>query len=202
LSGNELFKNIFNYNHANLKVDWRYLWLPVFAIMIFNILIADWSFWRELNGSRILFQIFGVLITASIAGVLEEFIFRGALQLGISKLTRNLVLPVVLPALIFGLVHFFNLGDGVLFQSIYAFILGMFFGIHRYANGRLMSLMLAHALINFTGIVSYDLDNFEVAAPEIYQMVLAALVLVPAIISFIGLSLKIKNRQLKRLNSI
>ena len=65
-----------------------------------------------------------------------------------------------------------------------------------------MSLMLAHALINFTGIVSYDLDNFEVAAPEIYQMVLAALVLVPAIISFIGLSLKIKNRQLKRLNSI
>lgn len=58
-----------------------------------------------------------------------------------------------------------------------------------------MPLILAHALINFTGIVSYDLDNFEVAAPEIYQMVLAAFLLVPAIISVIGVFLKIKNSQ-------
>ena len=28
-------KNIFNYNHANLKVDCRYLWLPFFAIKVF-----------------------------------------------------------------------------------------------------------------------------------------------------------------------
>ncbi|MEM9000297.1 MAG: CPBP family intramembrane glutamic endopeptidase [Bacteroidota bacterium] len=100
-----------------------------------------------------------LLLFACLAvGFAEEFIFRGFLQpIFIRKFIskkNGVFLGIFFPAIFFGASHLLNLtvNDNVLqviVQSIYALLIGFFFGVLILKTNRLLPVAITHGLINF-----------------------------------------------------
>ena len=86
-----------------------------------------------------------ILFTCITAGVTEELIFRGYMIPRLSLLFKNDYLPVVLSALCFGALHY---GYKSLHELIFAFLIGIMFGIYYQKYRNIKVLMIAHFLID------------------------------------------------------
>lgn len=96
---------------------------------------------------------FGALFIAGIGPVLEEMVFRGAIMRHLERYGANFA--IVVSAMLFGIYHL------VLFQSIFAFLLGLLLA---YTAGRfsLKWAVLLHALNNSIAVILIYADNMAV----------------------------------------
>ena len=95
-----------------------------------------------------------VVLCSTAPAVYEEVLFRGILVDRLRKNGQTCLRTMVLSALLFALVHLTNItGLGTvstLVQTVYAFVIGLLFAAFRLKGCGLGSLMLVHALIDFT----------------------------------------------------
>jgi len=86
------------------------------------------------------------------AGICEEFVFRGYLQLQFARMSRRVWLGVIASATVFGFSHGYEGWSGMLLIVAY----GALFGVLRLIRGNLRAGMIAHAWHDFlSGMVLY-----------------------------------------------
>ncbi|OFX87395.1 MAG: hypothetical protein A2W99_07065 [Bacteroidetes bacterium GWF2_33_16] len=94
-----------------------------------------------------LLLIFGCLT----AGIVEEFIFRGYLMPRLEILFKHGWVVIVLSAILFGIGHIGNLSlAGVIVPTL----IGLIFSFHYYKYRNIISLMIAHFLIDFASFIT------------------------------------------------
>ena len=90
---------------------------------------------------------FGVLSMAVLAPVLEELLFRGAIQGTLMRTFRNPWVGIVVASLLFGIIHWNPV------QVFYATCLGMGFGWVYYRTGSLLPVILGHSINNSLAVL-------------------------------------------------
>ncbi len=86
------------------------------------------------------------------AGTGEELVFRGYLQMQITKWLGNVPAAILLCALLFGCMHFYQGAEGIILTSS----LGVLYGACAWRMGHLRGVMIAHSLEDITaGLVNY-----------------------------------------------
>ncbi len=91
---------------------------------------------------------FGILSIALLAPILEELLFRGAIQGGLQKSGIRPWTAILVSSLIFGVVHMNPA------QIPFAFLLGMLFGWLYYRTGSLLPGIVGHVLNNSVATAS------------------------------------------------
>jgi len=97
--------------------------------------------------SNILLLIFGCLT----AGIVEELISRGYLMPRLEILFKHGWVVIILSALLFGLEHISNFS---LVGIIVPTLIGLIFSFHYYKYRNIVSLMIAHFLIDFASFIT------------------------------------------------
>lgn len=122
----------------------------VFASMfVFNILAQELGLPDELAETmeQVSNNILGCISIAVLAPILEEVLFRGAIQ-GYLMRKYNPTVGIVVASLIFGLIHMNPI------QVFYAFFLGLIFGWIYYRTRSLMPVVIGHVLNNSLAAIS------------------------------------------------
>ena len=130
------------------EVDTRVLGVSVvfvFAAMyVLNLLIEQAGIPNTMEETFVAMSrnSFGVLSIALLAPILEELLFRGAIQGILQDTLRSPWKAIVISSLIFGIVHMNPA------QIPFAFLLGMMFGWLYYRTGSLLPGIVGHVLNN------------------------------------------------------
>lgn len=125
-------------------------------------------------------NLIGAFTISVIAPLLEEVMFRGAIQGYMLRKVRNPWLAIIISALIFGIFHMNPV------QIVYATLLGIVLGWIYYRTGSLMSVILGHVLNNTIatifmlfitpavedGLLSEQISSGAAIASEIYSVLL------------------------------
>ena len=90
----------------------------------------------------------GVVGLAFLAPLLEEVLFRGAIQGALMRLFGRPWPAIIVAALVFGIFHFNPV------QIVYATLLGIVFGWIYYRTGSLLSVIVGHVLNNSLAVVT------------------------------------------------
>lgn len=101
----------------------------------------------EMNGAlQILVALFGVII---VAPLFEEVLFRGLVMGELKKIMRPWA-AITLQAILFGVAH------GVLFQSIFAFAVGIVLGIVYHHTQSIKTAVICHSVFNFSTVLMQE----------------------------------------------
>ena len=122
----------------------------VFAAMFaFNVLAQELGLPDELSEviKQVSNNVLGCITIAVLAPILEEVLFRGAIQ-GYLMRKYNPAVGIVVAALVFGLIHMNPI------QIFYAFCLGLVFGWMYYRTRSLMPVIIGHVLNNSLAVVT------------------------------------------------
>ena len=122
----------------------------VFAAMFaFNVLAQELGLPDELSEviKQVSNNVLGCITIAVLAPILEEVLFRGAIQ-GYLMRKYNPTVGIVVAALVFGLIHMNPI------QIFYAFCLGLVFGWMYYRTCSLMPVVIGHVLNNSLAVVT------------------------------------------------
>ena len=134
---------------------------------------------------------FGMLSIGLLAPVLEELLFRGAIQGCLQQIVKNPWTAIIIASLIFGIVHMNPA------QIPFAFLIGIMFGWLYYRTGSLLPGIIGHVLNNSVASLNmliYDNATIEEQIESPFIMWFWAIV---AIIIFIITTLWL-NRALKK----
>lgn len=96
----------------------------------------------EMQMQQLSNNIIGILAIAVIAPILEEVLFRGAIQGYLMRHFENPWVGIIAASLIFGIIHMNPI------QIFYATFLGLVFGWIYYRTGSLMPVIIGHVLNN------------------------------------------------------
>ena len=98
-----------------------------------------------------------ILILGLAPAVFEEVVFRGIFIHNLKASGKSDMEALIIPALIFGLIHLTNAVNGnvaqALVQTGYAVVIGLVLGAIYIRTGDLFSVILAHAAIDITNSV-------------------------------------------------
>lgn len=95
----------------------------------------------------------GIISTVIMAPIVEEMLFRGAIEGHLLRIWKKPAYAIIVSALLFGLVH------GNLVQAPFAFLLGLALGWIYYRSGSLLPSMLMHFVNNLTATLTYHLSG-------------------------------------------
>jgi hypothetical protein len=125
--------------------------------------------------------VWGFLSMAVMAPVVEELLFRGAIQGHMLRIGYSPILAICLSALVFGIVHFNPA------QSFFAFLLGLVFGWLYYRTGSVIPGMVAHAINNTVVALTmvFDEEHAQMTMQEQYGTTVFYVTLIIAILCFI-----------------
>ena len=132
----------------------------------------------------------GILSIALLAPILEELLFRGAIQSHLQEAMPQPWMAILIASAIFGVVHMNPA------QIPFAFLLGMIFGWLYYRTGSLLPGIVGHVLNNSVASVNmilYGNATIEEQLPNATEMWLWAL----AATAVFGLSAAWLNKHLK-----
>lgn len=123
----------------------------------------------------------GVVAITIMAPVVEELLFRGAIQGHLLRKWKKPLWAIVVSSLIFGIVH----GNWV--QAPFAFVVGLALGWIYYHTGSLLPGILMHFVNNSTAVFSFWLsDDPNATMVSTYGLEGAALMAVAgAILTFV-----------------
>lgn len=93
-------------------------------------------------------NVWGIISIAIVAPILEECLFRGAIEKHLLKLWQRPWLAIVVSALVFGLVHMNPA------QSVFAFFIGIVLGWLYWRTGSVMPSIVGHILNNSIAVIS------------------------------------------------
>jgi len=126
-----------------------------------------------------------VVVIAILPAVAEEFMFRGALQPILGRITRNMHLGIILSAILFSAIHL------QFFGFFPRMILGIVFGYLFYWSGSLWIPILAHFSNNFFGVLYYHFYEGDIASgymneigttPQTYYLLFLSILLTTVIL--------------------
>ncbi len=121
-----------------------------------------------------------ILILGLAPAIFEEVVFRGIFIHNLRESGKSDMAALIIPALIFGLVHLTNAVNGEILQALvqtgYAVVVGLVFGAIYIRTGDLFSVILAHAAIDITNRVFAGniVDSVPVIAAFIVLLALEA----------------------------
>ena len=95
----------------------------------------------------------GVLGLAVLAPLLEEVLFRGAIQGALMRFFGRPWPAIIVAALVFGIIHWNPV------QTVYATLFGIVLGWIYYRTGSLMSVIVGHVLNNTFAVITTLLGN-------------------------------------------
>lgn len=133
---------------------------------------------------------FGIISIALMGPLLEELLFRGAIQGILQRHYPRPWLAIIVASLIFGLVHM-NWA-----QIPYAFILGMLFGWLYYRTGSLLPCIAGHVLNNTIATITMRIYGTATLEEQIHNPTAMWLWAVVAAITC-GIALSWLNKNLK-----
>lgn len=146
---------VFELSGLNLQFKWLYKYLaiiPVYLLVIGTLQLLKLDF-----SSKNSIDIFLLFLSTMSIGFSEEFVFRGLMSPILMKKHVNekkgILLSILIPAIIFGLLHLLNFKvanlSSEISQLLYAIYFGVFFGAILYRTNRLIPLAIMHGLIDF-----------------------------------------------------
>ena len=130
------------------EVPAKSLWLSIpfiLASMVFINLCSefiDLPNWMENDFFAMSRNLFGILSVAVMAPVVEEFLFRGAIEGHLLRQGKKPWTAIFISALVFGLIHINPA------QVPFAFAIGLVFGWLYYRTGSMMPGILGHFINN------------------------------------------------------
>lgn len=135
---------------------------------------------------------FGVLSIALLAPILEELLFRGAVEGYLLRVSNNPWYAIIVSSLIFGVVHMNPA------QIPFAFMLGMVFGWLYWRTGSLMPGIVGHVFNNSVATVNMLLFSDSTIEEQFQNPVemwaWAALALVTFVVSAIWLNRSLEKK--------
>ncbi len=138
------------------KYKWSFKYINLIPFYLFLLGILGFIS-KDLSAINF-FNLLLLLVACLLVGFAEEFVFRGYLQPIFMKKyishKNGVFLGILFPALFFGASHLLNLtvNDNipqVIGQSVYAILIGFFFGVALIKTNKLLPIAITHGLINF-----------------------------------------------------
>lgn len=125
----------------------------------------------------------GIFATVVMAPVMEELLFRGAIQGHLMRIWKNPTWAILLSSLLFGLVH------GNPAQIPFAFIVGLGLGWMYYVTGSLAPCFFMHFVNNGSAVVIFWLtENPDATFIEMYGIKIATgLAIIGVILTIVGI---------------
>lgn len=141
------------YKELSLSVLCVSIVLIFSAIYVLNLLIEQAGIPNTLEDTFLAMSRnpFGILSIAIMGPILEEMLFRGALQGYLQAICGKTWVAIVISSLVFGVVHMNPA------QMPFAFLLGILFGWLYYRTGSLLPGIVGHVLNNFVATVNMAL---------------------------------------------
>ena len=141
-----------------------------FSMFVLNIFVQWFPLEDNLGGvfSELSRNVLGVLSLAVLAPLLEEVLFRGAIQGLLMRLFGRPWPAIIVAALIFGVYHMNPV------QIVYATLLGIILGWIYYRTGSLLSVIVGHVLNNSLAVVTtllYSTSEEEAVADSLFGIV-------------------------------
>ena len=103
-----------------------------------------------------------ILILGLAPAIFEEVVFRGIFIHNLKASGKSDMAALLIPALIFGLIHLTNAVNGQIAQALlqtgYAIVVGLVFGAIYIRTGDLLSVIIAHAAVDITNRVFASAD--------------------------------------------
>lgn len=96
-------------------------------------------------------NVFGILAMTLAAPIVEESLFRGAIEGHLLKIWKRPWVAVVVSGLLFGIIHMNPA------QSLYAALIGIFFGWLYWKTGSILPGLVGHVINNTVACVSMNL---------------------------------------------
>ena len=125
-----------------------------------------------------------ILILGLAPAVFEEVVFRGIFIHNLKVSGKSDMAVLLIPALIFGLIHLTNAVNGDIAQALvqtgYAVVVGLVFGAIYIRTGDLFSVILAHAAVDITNRVFGSAD----VTPTPVVIAFVALLVIMAVYAF------------------
>ncbi len=119
-----------------------------------------------------------ILILGLAPAIFEEVVFRGIFIHNLRKSGKSDMAALLIPALIFGLVHLSNAVNGNIAQALvqtgYAVVVGLVFGAIYIRTGDLFSVIIAHAAIDITNHIFGGSGTTPVPVIAAFVVLLAA----------------------------
>lgn len=118
-----------------------------------------------------------ILLLGLAPAVFEEVVFRGIFIHNLRESGRSDMAALLIPALIFGVVHLTNAVNGDIAQALvqtgYAVVVGLVFGAIYIRTGDLFSVILAHAVTDITSRVFAATINTSTTVLIAFMVMLA-----------------------------
>lgn len=150
----------------------RRLWLITLLILVYSGIVALYAFFGTLKVDIALTSdIFPALVHTSMAGVMEEILFRGVILYALvsrwGSSRRGIVSAVLVSAFLFGSLHFFNLTTGefsiTAVQVSEAFLSAILYGALVLIGGSVWPAIALHSLINLlVNMVVLSMADFSI----------------------------------------
>jgi len=159
---------------CRFKGSWTtFLWFIPLIVMSCTNLSNDVGLTAPLAVSLLM------MANMSIAGYVEEVIFRGFLFRGMAK--NNLRSAIIVSAVTFGAGHIVNLANtedtiGVLLQVCYAIVIGFLYTIIVYKGGSLWPCIASHMFVNGSSVFSLEQGPFTALVAAVFGQADPALV--------------------------
>jgi membrane protease YdiL (CAAX protease family) len=172
-----------SFKEVPAKALWMSLPFVIGALLTCN-LITECMDLPDVVGDTFLtmsHNVWGFLSIAIMAPVVEELLFRGAIQGHMLRLGYSPRLALVISALLFGIMHFNPA------QSFFAFMLGLAFGWLYYRTGSVVPGMIGHAINNTACalLMVFDAEHAQMSVQEQYGDTTFNITLIIAILCFV-----------------
>lgn len=155
--------HLFLFNYVRISKDFLYevrrdiLVLSTLFIasvmLVFNVIAAWLGLENNMESTieQIMGSSAGIVSVALLAPILEELLFRGAIQGAMMRFFKNPWVGIIVAALLFGIIH----GNPI--QIFYASCLGIAFGWVYYRTGSLLPAIVGHIVNNSLAVISFML---------------------------------------------
>jgi uncharacterized protein len=113
-----------------------------------------------------------VLIFTPIQTAAEELLCRGYLTQGLGLLTRNRLLLIALPNVLFAIAHFSNpeMSRGPVFSALYYWAFGAFAALLTLRDNRLELAMGIHTANNMIGFLFINTKDSVIKTPSVFTL--------------------------------
>jgi membrane protease YdiL (CAAX protease family) len=172
-----------SFQEVPARVLWMSLPFVIGALLTCNLITETLDLPDVMGDTFVLMShsVWGFLSIAVMAPVVEELLFRGAIQGHMLRLGYSPRLAIFLSALLFGIIHFNPA------QSFFAFFLGLAFGWLYYRTGSVIPGMVGHAINNTACalLMVFDAEHSQMTVQEQYGTAAFYITLVVAVLCFV-----------------
>ena len=177
------------------------IWSLLLAIFLTtSFLINPRKYLFTFNADRWLIFLPFALVFTPIQVLSEELLFRGYLLQGLSKLTKQPLILIILNSLLFAVPHFSTseMQRGAVWMSLYYFVWGVFLAAITLKDNRIELALGIHMATNLYSVLFVQATDSAIATPTIWKVTpnhptySIALILVLIAICYFALFLKRK----------